>query len=302
MNNLSRLTWLLVGALFAAAVLAPCLYLGMQWAAGHWGGAALHYLAGHPFTRYFNRVFQLGVLIGITAIIWKKNRNEGARSLETFGLGNDQRLKPLLTGLGLSLFLFALYAAAVFVMGWQRLRPTPALSDGIGGIVVIIGTALGVAVVEEAFFRGYFYGLCRSELGMSRAIRINVLLFAVVHYVRSPQENFAGGIHWNSGFRIFQLTLQSFANPSEIAGGFLVLMLVAWMLCWTVERTGSVYLAIGLHAGWIIILKFNFAWMQHVAPWPTWVLGGGDLRQGVLAMIPLGIEFWALRWWFGKKQ
>jgi len=284
-------------ALFAA-VLSPWIYLGIQWSAITWGWGWLKYLAGHPFHRYFNRVLQLSIVIGILGLL----KRTGFSSFHAFGFQANRPFYLILLGFGSSLVFLGGYALMIFELGWQRaVRVMP--GGGWMGIgEKIFFSAVMVGFLEETFFRGYFYQLCRREIGYIRALAFNAVFFSLVHYLKPPRLEDLRAVDWSSGFQMLGIALQRFADFGEMASGLLVLMWVAVVLCWTLERTSSLYLAIGLHAGWIVALQWNSELAHDATGWPTWVLGGGNLSQGIVSLIPLILQFLVLKWWLGSTS
>ncbi|MDD2709610.1 MAG: CPBP family intramembrane metalloprotease [Verrucomicrobiae bacterium] len=302
MNRLSRLVvWLLVSAL-AAAVLSPWVYMAVQWLNQHCPSGSLNYLARHPFTRYFNRVFQVFLVSGILAEIFISRREGNGLRMSDFGLAGPPAWKRIAAGAGSSILFMFLYAAATVFFGWHILRPNLSPGAEFGRFIPILATAIGVATAEELFFRGYFLSLCKQRMRFARAVLINVAFFALIHSIRPIKGHILETVDGTSGFRVLGLLLVPFTHPEQMIGGVLVLAAVAVILCWSVQRTGNVYLAIGLHAGWIIALKENFSLTQCQVSWPSWVLGGGDLSQGTLALLPLLCHFLILRAWLHPSK
>lgn len=301
-QHLRRLFLFLGGCVLVAALVSPWIYLAVQWAVKTWGGEPWKYLSKHPFHRYFNRVLQGSMLIGI----WGHLRRAGFLSWEALGLGRDRSLLLLGAGFGSSLVFLGAYAGVVGWYGGQAWEPTHAM-DGMRalGFLLKVGvTAWIVSLAEEIFFRGYFYRLCCQETGPSRALWINILLFSTVHYLK-PSQPFSlssEDVHWYSGFMMMGNSLEWFSKLDEIVGGLLVLMMVAWILCWSLDRTKSLYLAIGLHAGWIMVLQINSELTRPMGSNPVWLFGGGNLSQGVWTLVPLGLQFLLLRKWLRTRR
>ena len=189
----------------------------------------------------------------------------------------------------------------VIGIGWQGIKEVALSKDGVPLICKIFLTGILVSVFEEGFFRGYFYQLCKRQISGSWAILLNMILFSLIHYIKPSQIEDLRIVHWNSGFHMIGMALQRFSDPIQIVSGLLVLMCVAWILCWTIDCTSNLYLAIGLHAGWIVMLQWSFEWTRGIEGKPGWLVGGGDLSQGILAIVPLILQFLALRWWIESK-
>jgi membrane protease YdiL (CAAX protease family) len=298
MRPFPRFLVFFLGCLVMAVVLAPPVYLLVQSAAVRSDAAWLHYLAGHPFHRYFNRVLQVSLL----ASVWWLLKGSGFNTPAALGLKGPRPWRKLGIGVASSFLVMALYTAALFLVGWQQPRAMPEAERWVALLLRLGFTAAFVALLEELFFRGYLYGMCSREFGRALALALNLVLFPILHYFKPPHADALGAVDALSGLRLLGMGFQRLANPAEIVGGLLVLVAITWMLCRAMDRSRGIHLSIGLHAGWILALQLNTELMTLSSSWPTWVLGGGDLSQGALALVPLGIQALFLHLWFSRSH
>jgi len=108
-------------------------------------------------------------------------------------------------------------------------------------------------------------------------------LFSIVHFLKAPMRT-STIVTWSSGFNSIAHSFSQFANPMLVAAGFTTLFLIGWILADARMRTRSLWLAIGLHAGWILASgAFNkIAHREFIAlPWL-----GKNLLVGI---VPLGV-------------
>ena len=122
-----------------------------------------------------------------------------------------------------SFFLIsAVYGAIVNVDSEQDVVESLGGDEGTFGLVIAGLMVIAVApVVEEVFFRGFFYRALRSRFPIAAAAAIDGVLFGLIHY------NFEG------------------------ANGLLILpplALLGFIFCLVYEKTGSLYPVIGMHA------------------------------------------------------
>lgn len=119
-------------------------------------------------------------------------------------------------------FVTAIYSVAVQPDAEQGTVEALGGDEGTVGLVLAGLMVIAVApVVEEVFFRGFFYRALRTRFGIAAAATIDGLLFGVIHF------NFEG------------------------ADGLLLLpplMLLGALFCLVYERTGSLLPVIGIHA------------------------------------------------------
>jgi membrane protease YdiL (CAAX protease family) len=140
-----------------------------------------------------------------------------------FGLGRAP-LGPLLRAgvLGYLAYLAAgqLYALAFDPEGEQRIVQQLGADDSMASFVAIGLLVIVVApVVEELFFRGFFFRALRNRLSFPVAALVDGLVFGVVHF-----------------------------TGSETLSILPVFVMLGFVFCWVVERTGSLYPTIAMHA------------------------------------------------------
>ncbi|MDQ3643890.1 MAG: CPBP family intramembrane metalloprotease [Actinomycetota bacterium] len=159
--------------------------------------------------------------------------------------------------LGMASFYFvtAIYGALVQPDAEQETVEALGGDDGTFGLIIAGLMVIAVApVVEEIFFRGFFYRALRSRLSIAVAAGIDGLLFGLIHY---------------SGDGVDGLLI---LPPLALLG-------VAF--CLVYERTGSLFPVIGMHA-------FNNALAYAVQADDGWQVSvvAGPLVLGACALVP----------------
>jgi hypothetical protein len=78
---------------------------------------------------------------------------------------------------------------------------------------------------------------------------------------------------------------------------FFSLLLAGWILGLAYQRTGSLYVSIGLHAGWIFWVK-SYAFLTRELPGAKqWIWGSGRLIDGWIALLVLSIVLAGIQRW-----
>jgi len=115
---------------------------------------------------------------------------------------------------------------------------------------------LVLAIFEETVVRGYLLrGLCRG-FGAWIAIGLSSGLFALLHFIYPAPESFFGaGVFSDSG-RALVSGLTAIVHEPRAAIQACNLFLMATFLCLLTLRTGTIWPAAGVHAGWVWI-KFT---------------------------------------------
>ena len=286
MSSFLKILAYFLGTLFLGALLAPPLYwaghtLGNAWRPAHW-------LAETDFQRFFDRAMFLAALLLLPVAV-RALRVGGWREL---GLQPDPRAWTH-AALG-----FVAAGGMLWLLGWllwglgvYEPRGPSVPWAAFSGFLV---TAAVVAAVEEAFFRGALLGLIGRTAPPATALVFVSALFAVLHFLKPPEHAVAvDAVRWWSGFAFLPKTFWQWRDPGLVLGGFTTLFAVAMVLGYARLRTRSLWLPVGLHAGWIFGLKSFGKVSRHPAPPDLWI--GGDLLHGlapVLTVLLTGALVW----------
>jgi membrane protease YdiL (CAAX protease family) len=155
-------------------------------------------------------------------------------------------------------------------------------------------TALVVSVIEEVLFRGALQGAVRKTSGEGFALVSVAFLYAAVHFLKPPAHGLVpGAIHWWSGLALLPDTFSQFREPGLLLGGFTTLLLLGLILGYARDRTRSLWMPIGLHAGWILGKLALVDVTRHSEAWP-WL--GPDVSIGLAPLLTL-LFAWGIVWW-----
>ena len=188
-------------------------------------------------------------------------------------------------GIGLGLVAMLGVIGALALTGVFRFEAEAGTTAGWFAVVVTSLAAFAIpAAAEEAVFRGYLFRNLIEATGTIPAVLATSLLFAVVH----------GG------------------NP-EIGGfAFANIFLAGVLLAVAVLRTGSLWLATGVHLGWNWAMAgpldlpvsgldaYDTPLYDAIPSTPGWLSGGlfgpeGGLAGTVAALAALGLIVWMTR-------
>jgi membrane protease YdiL (CAAX protease family) len=159
----------------------------------------------------------------------------------------------------------------------------------------ILFVAFLVAFIEEVIFRGFILQSLLKDMGTVSAICISSLIFSILHFFKTKLL-VSTGIHLFVGFIvIYQSFKNIIINFTSILPSVIGIFLIGVVLSYACIRTKSLYLAIGLHAGWIFIAKTNTVLFDQVRTSSKWLYGDSTVATGLIGWILLIITFFLIR-------
>ena len=272
-----------------AALAAPWIYQGLQ------SFAAEGSVLDAPFHRVTSRI----VLVTVALLLYPAYKLSGIRSKAACGLtGSPDRFKLVRLGLGLgigSMLIVYLLGVALGVFVWDTgdksssylVRKT--LQALVGG--------LAIGIFEEILFRGFIHAALRKSLGTVAAVILGSFFFSIVHFMRPVNPEVIN--QWNSGFLLMgNLFARAGDSFLQEASTLFCMGLVLSVLC---QWTKSVYIAIGLHAGWVWVMMLfriftdnqnNLVWLYGTNEWVSKAWMGPILSLIFLGAIWLTRTYW----------
>ena len=158
--------------------------------------------------------------------------------------------------------------------------------------VLISGLISGLAVgfIEETFFRGLMQTGMRRTLGFWATALLTAVLYAALHFIK-PEALGAADFTSGEALRMIGDGLARLGSPAPFADSFVTLVVVGVFLSMVRERTGNILWAIGIHAGWITIIKlFKYLTDTTIVDGraSVWIGTGYDDITGWMATLWLG--------------
>lgn len=268
-----RLLFYLAAIVLIGAVIAPLLF----WAGQAW----FPFLAKFDFERFFHRA----LLIAAVVLLWPFLRLSHVHGLRDLDLAPNPRPgRDLIAGVLVAIVPLLCCGAMLLAFRFYFARHSIAV-HALGKTVL---AGIFVPVIEEPLFRGLILGLLLRTGWRKMSILATSAFFAAAHFFRSAEQA-STMVTWTSGFQAIADSFSRFADPWSILPAFATLFLIGWILADARVRTRSLWLSIGLHAGWILASGgFNAAARRRIdlLPWlgQNWLVG----------IVPIGIG--ALTW------
>ena len=277
-----RFGGLLLGLVLFGVLIAP-LVAGALWAVGR-GSESWDSLRNVPFERITARVVTVAVAIGMAAALargWFGTRAQWGRTGHRIG----RRMAGAAFALGVA--SVAVVVLLGLLSGAYRLN-APTGEAALAAMVLLGILAIVVSAFEEIVFRGVLYSRLRDAWGPLSAGLVSSLFFSLVHFAKPVPSVAVAHPHWYSGLALLPDMFRKVHVLAHYWPYALTLFLMGAFLCWSVQRTRSLYAAIGLHAGWIFGLGAlrEFGEGGDYSAW--WFGPDADGARGWAAVVMIG--------------
>jgi hypothetical protein len=193
-------------------------------------------------------------------------------------------------GLVYGLATMGLLVIVEYVMGilvWDERR---VMSDLVAALLGGLLAGIFIGFIEETFFRGILFTAFRRQ-SLRAAVLVPALLYSGCHFI-SSRGNYSE-ITWTSGFDVLAGAFWQF-NLANL-GPFLALFAVGVFLAMLREYSGHIGWAVGIHAGWVAIIRLG---RECTSSNPeaslAWLAAGYDSITGYLAFAYLTAMILAL--------
>lgn len=275
------------GVLALSAVLTPPIHAlleGFGWLGSETAADRHHY-----FLKVLRRIVMvLGILA--VAVLLKPWQDGG---LGSYGLRAPERRRAYwkrasLVTLAAALLLLGLHA----VQGWLQLEDPLRGTKILKRAVSWGARSLGLAFLEELFFRGWLWRRLAKGMGVVRAALVSSAFFGVIHAFRP--SNFKGTVSLDATGALDALAAWGALalDPDRFLPAAFGLFLLGLVLCMAWRRTGSLWTAIAIHATGMAVVYIHPS-ITNRFPKETWA-GSGALFDGPPGWILLGLALLVL--------
>jgi len=273
LKDVAKLGVYFVAIVIVGALVAPLLFWSAQSLAAH---GVFPFLAKYDFETFFHRA----TLIAAALLLWPFLRISHVRSMADLGLAPNSRWgRDLCVGAVLAAIPLLCCGALLIAFHVYSLRHIFAWSR----FGKVFAASITVPFIEEAFFRGIVLGVLLRTGRKYMPILVVSALFAAVHFLKAPERTSAV-VTWSSGLNSIAHAFGRFGDPMMLVSAFATLFLIGCVLADARVLTRSLWLSIGLHAGWILGSgTFSLLARRQALALP-WL--GKNLLVGI---IPLGV-------------
>lgn len=288
MKDAAKLIVYFAAVVAAGAIVAAPLF---------WGATALSKNGMLPFLTRFNfeSFFHRALLLCAVLFLWPLLRSLHIRSWRDLQIQKDPRyLRHILAGALLA--ILPLGCAAVILIHSKVLLLKTAVSwAALGGVAA---AAVAVPLIEEFFFRGLILGVLLRSCRPIIAVVLSAAFFAILHFLKAPNHTNTV-VTWQSGWKSIARAFAQFADPLLVVAGFATLFLLGCILADARLRTRSLWLAMGLHGGWIFVAGVIGKVTNRTGEMLPWL--GQNLLVGLIPL-SLALFTWGLLLIFNPRR
>ncbi|MHC4408940.1 MAG: CPBP family glutamic-type intramembrane protease [Planctomycetota bacterium] len=209
--------------------------------------------------------------------------------LRGLGLDGPQRGERVFLGIVVSSILFIVLVLAEVVLGGRGMPLQPPKRPLSTDLARAMFTAFNVSIIEEILCRGYL----KSAIGGT----MSALLYAGAHYFRPMHRTApADGYDPLLVFRRFPELLEGWTVPNHFTFGLLSLFLFGLALNKLRDRTGTLYVGMGIHFGVVMGLKLYGRAVGTQPLGSPMVWGSSRMHDGLIGfLVMLALLVWAYR-------
>jgi membrane protease YdiL (CAAX protease family) len=241
---------------FGVVLLAPLLYLAIAVtvAALLAYGVHLATLGSLNFSLVVSRGAQVVLLLTLIPLC----RALGLGWPDIGLPGNGPKFwKQFLVGLAIGTAILSLHVALMLYLQVFKPHPElrPTLVDLSSAVPAALASGLLVATMEELIFRGVMFSVLARFGRPLCATLVTASYYALLHFVKNDLRPAGDNVKWYSGFTILSDGIDYLMTETRLdallalfcAGLFLAV--VRWL------RSDGLALCIGIHAGWVLVIK-----------------------------------------------
>jgi hypothetical protein len=207
--------------------------------------------------------------------------------------------RSVLLGWAIGVAMLLAMGAVLVVSGARTWSPEP-LSRLPAQVAAALLAGLLVAIIEETFLRGAMYGAIRRRSSALLSATATAAIYAILHFLRPPALPAGTEVGWSSGLWLLAHGFDGLWEK-HLWDSLAALFAVGFFLAMVRERTGHIGWCIGLHAGWVFVIKLlkDYTSLDDAAPAAV-LVGGYDGVTGWLAAAWIGVPAVVL-WRLGRR-
>ncbi|MCF6148986.1 MAG: CPBP family intramembrane metalloprotease [Candidatus Kuenenia sp.] len=200
--------------------------------------------------------------------------------------------QQLQMGFLISTGMFIFYFAFLYIYGTITFQiDIKSFGNLIGKLLSLILVAVIVGCVEELIFRGFIFQSVLKDTKVLFAVCFSSIFYSLLHFFKSDFLATPGFQPFIGFLVVYQSFANIIVNIAEILPLIIGLFIVGTVLSYAYLKTNSLYLSIGLHAGWVFLIKANRLFFDFVGSKSGWLFGDRKLINGIIGWSFLIVTF-----------
>ncbi len=211
------------------------------------------------FEKIFNRLIM--ILTVVTAFFFLRKQKISWQSFGFDFSGPWKRLASygFIFGIGLVLSMVALEV----ILGPRYVRDSMNFSDMIQRFAKGMASGIAVGIVEEFFFRGFIYRWLAVRMNAATAVALSSAFYSLAHFLDNGQIFIPKHPGIKDAIRLLFGYLEPlFFHTGTVLPEFFGLFLFGVLLSVAYLRTQSLFLSIGIHAGCVLVIKWQHSFFR----------------------------------------
>ena len=220
------------------------------------------------FERIFNRLVMIFTIAAAALyVFWSKRKGRGFLDSEVwreYGFDFSKPWKRLFQyGFLMGALTVIMLAIAEVAFGPRYLREPLLLQDIVERFFKGMLSGMIIGIVEEFFFRGFIYVNLARKIGSWFAVILGSIFYSICHFFDNGQVFIPQNPSFRDAIRLMFGYLEPLAKrPDVIFPEFMGLFLFGLLLNIAFVRTRSIFLSIGVHAGAVFLIKFQYSFVR----------------------------------------
>ncbi|KAA3608375.1 MAG: CPBP family intramembrane metalloprotease [Candidatus Scalindua sp. AMX11] len=277
MKHYKKLLLLFLIIITLSCILAPIVKISLDFMLekGELFADSVNYENGiYDFGKVMRRILMLAACI--VFVILRKSLKIGP--LMALGMTlNSGCFRKFLFGFLIAIIsLLIYYSLALYFGAWLIHIDYHLVGIVISKIIKYFLVGCLIGLIEEVFFRGFILQFFMEDMSVAIAICATSAIYSVLHF-------FQAEVPVTRGFQPFVgcTTMSQFLQPlfsqfTENLPSIIGLFLVGVVLSYGFLLSKSLFLSIGLHSGWVFMMKVDGLFLVRVREKYEWVFGNSN--------------------------
>lgn len=254
MKKALKLIGVVVGILILSALLTPAVHSVL----GAW----------FRFEKIFNRLVMILMVSAALFFVLKHRSRQGvlleSEAWREYGFDFSAPWRRLFWwGFGVGVGTVIFLAVSEVVLGPRYWRVPILVSDVVQRFIKGMLSGFTVGIIEEFFFRGFIFVRLRRKMGLILALALTNIFYSLTHFFDNGMIFIPPNPSVGDAFRLlFGYLEPMLRRPMVIFPEFVGLFLYGLVLNLAFIRTGSLFLAIGIHAGSVFMVKSQYSFVR----------------------------------------